>query len=211
MLTIFIWYIWYINLLSFNAYSGKNDYNPIVNTHTTRQSNRYILQNNNSQRMVDTYLVFTIIFNNENTFNDLSREQCKLLLDTSCSMSMKNPNVLQAMMQFQIEYNQSMAKVCYEMLHSNIVSLVFAKSRKELDKISLYSTTEADIIMSANKNDIILDNFKKLLVAEYKQQVYDNTHDPYFDQIEHAIMNETKRIIIKNYGKEYLKNYRHNH
>ena len=49
------------------------------------------------QSMPNTALFLEIVFENDNTFINISKEECKLLLDTSCSICIKNQNILNFM------------------------------------------------------------------------------------------------------------------
>ena len=62
-------------------------------------------------------LVMTIVFENDETFQKLTKDECKLLLNASCSMSMKNKNVCKSLKKFQAYYEEKLLceEICYEL------------------------------------------------------------------------------------------------
>jgi hypothetical protein len=62
-------------------------------------------------------LVFLTVFENDETFKNLSQTECKLLLNASCSMSVKNKNVKCRLVVFQQEFEakQLCVEICREL------------------------------------------------------------------------------------------------
>jgi hypothetical protein len=62
-------------------------------------------------------LVFLTVFENDETFKNLSQTECKLLLNASCSMSVKNKNIQHSLALFQqhFEAKQLCVEICREM------------------------------------------------------------------------------------------------
>jgi hypothetical protein len=62
-------------------------------------------------------LVTTIIFENDETFKNLSMQKCKMILDASGSYAVKNKNIRDSLRRFQSYYEQKLLcnKICLEM------------------------------------------------------------------------------------------------
>jgi hypothetical protein len=58
-------------------------------------------------------LVFLTVFENDETFKHLSEAECKLMLNTSCSMSMRNKNIKRSLALYQQHFEAK--QLCVEM------------------------------------------------------------------------------------------------
>lgn len=81
------------------------------------QKNDIFIANDYCRKMNRMDLVTTIIFENEETFKNLSKRKCKMLLDASCSYAVKNKNIRNSLRRFQSYYEQKLLynKICLEM------------------------------------------------------------------------------------------------
>ena len=77
----------------------------------------------NDRRTMDrTYLIFSLIFGNENTFEKCSKEECKNLLDVSCSMSLQNKNIKNALIKHKVQdlFNKSTLCVLFICVYNGL-------------------------------------------------------------------------------------------
>jgi hypothetical protein len=161
--------------------------------------------------MPNTALVFEIVFENENTFCNISKEECKLLLDTSCSMCMKNTNILGFMQEQTINYTNRKLKAktedFFQKFDRNTISLFFAKAKKNEETIHKYELIETTLMEEINSS-LCKDLFRDLFIAEYKEKLYDfeNTLME-IEEISH--LNEFERIAYQYYGLHELYNHIH--
>lgn len=162
--------------------------------------------------MPNTALVFEIVFENENTFNNISKEECKRLLDTSCSMCMKNTNILNFMQEQTINYTNRKLKAkteeFFQKFDGNTISLFFAKAKKNEEKIHEYELIEAKLMEEINSS-LCKNLFRDLFIAEYKEKLYDYEYTLLeIEEIDH--LNEFERIAYQYYGFDELYNHIHN-
>lgn len=85
-------------------------------------------------KMDRTELVMELVFENNETFKNMTKDTCKLLLNTSCSMTMKNTNIKQTLKQIQAHYERK--NLCNEIykVFENIIEL----------SITQYNLSECD-------------------------------------------------------------------
>lgn len=136
--------------------------------------------------MEQSDLVISIVFDNDNTFKDLTKEETANILLTT-KISQQNQNIKNMIAKYSAEY-------LYRLLHNNIYN---EKKKEELlDK------------MHASSNDI-QDCFKRIMMAIYKEIIYCNKTDDVFSHVTYDMMLEYKKIIHNN--EEFYDPYNHEH
>ena len=114
-------------------------------------------------------LVFTIIFENENTFTKLNKRQCKNLMAVSPSMCMKNANITNAFIRYQVEY-------IYDSLNFNVKD-------------------DSNVIANIT-NEEVKAGVMNLMIAEYKELVFKKISYPdLFNYIDSHYMSHLKSLI----------------
>jgi hypothetical protein len=97
----------------------------------------------------------------------------------------------------------------FDEFDKNTISLFFAKNKNDTALIKQYKETEEHLMDKIIKTDNIRDIFEKLLIAEYKERVYESINFPHFEYTEMLHMEEYKRIIIEYYGENTLWEHEH--
>jgi hypothetical protein len=85
----------------------------------------------------------------------------------------------------------------FDILNNNTIKLLFAKNRENLYQYEIE-------IMRNIKNSDIECLFRNLLIAEFKEKVYECIYFPHVKKIEVDHTFELKRIIINYYGEDIL-------
>jgi hypothetical protein len=144
--------------------------------------------NKDTQSAKMTELALSVLINNDNVFKDLTKEQTITIL-----LTFKDAKHNKSIQQMQVKY---MVYSIYNKLHSAVISLVFANKKQDLDKII---ASQADINTCFHKiqeNDMeVQESFSRLLVAEFKELVYNSKYDPCFEKIEDDIMTVYENIV----------------
>ena len=100
------------------------------------------------------------------------------------------------------------AQALFDRFDSNTISLFIAR-RDEKTTLMQELEEKEKAIMDEVFNSSISDIFMNMLIAEYKEQVYESIFFPYFEHDEYLHMQENERIIIQYYGEDTL--YEHQH
>jgi hypothetical protein len=96
----------------------------------------------------------------------------------------------------------------FNQLENNCIKLVFAKNKDNEEVIKTCTQTENELVKTVLTCDEA--NYCKIFfLSEYKEQVYNSIHDPYFERIEQDVFNEIERIIESMYTYEDI--YQHHH
>lgn len=153
--------------------------------------------------MLDNNLVFSLIFDNEQIFKNLSKKECKnILLTFSQELIKTNTNIVNII----IIYN---CKNIFKLLQKNIKNYVKAKHKHNLIKQELYGKKESYLVKYALTCKY-KDDLKKFLLSEYKESIHDCIGSPHFKDIDIIIINEFGRIIHDMYALDDIYNYKHN-
>jgi hypothetical protein len=149
--------------------------------------------------MVDKMdLVFSVLFENNNAFEELSKESCKNLLDVSCSMCVKNKNIKEAMTKYQVNHLR-------ELVSKNVIKLMFAKDEESKDLL----LQKQQAIFDSISKDEILDGLRRLVIADFKEMVYESIYFPYFTDQESDEMQEYFELIERHFGENAAYNHVH--
>lgn len=97
----------------------------------------------------------------------------------------------------------------FDEFDKNTISLFFAKNKNDTGLIKQYKEKEEQMMDKIIKNENIRDIFEKLLIAEYKEKVYESINFPHFEYAEMLHMEEYKRIILEYYGENTLWEHEH--
>lgn len=97
-----------------------------------------------------------------------------------------------------------------DQLHSNTISLAFAKRKSETEKYDSLETKEEDIIKEVFQDKKLLEHFTMGLMAEYKELIYDGKHDMYFSYQDRDVLDEYELIVETYFGGENAV-YEHEH
>jgi hypothetical protein len=149
--------------------------------------------------MVDqTYLVFSVLFENNNAFKELSKESCKNLLDVSCSMCVKNKNIKEAMNKYQITH-------LHKLVQKNVRKMMFTKDEDARELL----LQKQQAIFDSITNEEILDGLKRLVIADFKELVYESMYFPYFTDQERMEMQGYCELIKHHFGENAAYNHVH--
>lgn len=149
-----------------------------------------------------TELALSIVFDNTNCFKNLNKEQTKMLIFT-CKDAQLNSNV----QQMRIKY--SVMHLCEE-VKDLVTSLVFARQNEDVQKIDNILVKINTIIYNIYvRDDELSDAFIRLMMAEYKEMIFDSIYDPSLLDIDLYILDEYDQIIIDN--EELFDPYNHYH
>jgi hypothetical protein len=134
-------------------------------------------------------LVMSVVFADKNAFgSDLSKDMCRLLMQTSPALCKSNHSIMQAC-------NVHTAVYWYEEMHEHILDISVAKYNKEY-QIGQYEADERHIVQSIKAAAPEIQEYcKKLLVAEYREYAYLSIFDRTFEEIETYIFDEYARIV----------------
>lgn len=85
----------------------------------------------------------------------------------------------------------------YEELDSAIISLTFAKNKNDTQKIETSLSKIEDILSKVHNHcePEMADGFTQLLMAEYKERVYESIFHMHFDKIDYDILCEYDDLI----------------
>jgi hypothetical protein len=97
----------------------------------------------------------------------------------------------------------------FDEFDKNTISLFFAKNKNDTALKKQYKENEELLMEKIIKTENIRDIFEKLLIAEYKEKVYESINFPYFEYAEMLHMEEYKRIILEYYGENTLWEHEH--
>lgn len=97
----------------------------------------------------------------------------------------------------------------FDEFDNNTISLFFAKNKNDTALIKQYKENEEHLMDKIIKTENISDIFEKLLIAEYKEKVYESINFPHFEYAEMLHMEEYKRIILEYYGENTLWEHEH--
>lgn len=131
-------------------------------------------------------LVLSIVFNNDNAFKNLTKEETRNIL-LATKISQENQNIKNMIAKYTAEY-------FYRLLHNNIYDC----SKKEDILERMYSSS-----------DDIQDCFKRIIMATYKELIYCNKTDDVFSHATYDMMLEYKKIVYDN--EEFYDPYNHEH
>jgi hypothetical protein len=96
----------------------------------------------------------------------------------------------------------------FNKIENNCIKLVFAKNRDNKETITKCAEIEKELIQEAlTCNEAVY--VKMFFLSEYKEQIYNSMHDPYFERIENDVFNELNRIINSMYTYEDIYQYQH--
>lgn len=134
-------------------------------------------------------LIFSLICENDETFQNISKEDTAKLLVTS-KIVHSNINVTAMAAKYK-------AQDLFSKLNRNIISLAFARLKKnEESVIECFSKEQRLIDILFNSDVKVVQNFLMKYISEYKQQMYDSIYNTYyFEDIEQAIFEEHQRIV----------------
>lgn len=139
---------------------------------------------------VDTGMVLSIVYADEDAFRDLSIAQLKNLMLVSKEFTgVVHDNVNKYLIKHYVTK-------MYKMLHSNIVSLVCARNYGDIEKeIECHMVQDSILQDVYSHSEEVDDSFIKLFIAEYKELIYGNLCDPCFERIEYDILKAHQEII----------------
>lgn len=88
------------------------------------------------------------------------------------------------------------AQQLYDSLHSNIVKLVFARNKHDEDTVRACQELQENIMRSVyDSEEDVQDCFFALLIAEFKEAIYWNTHDARFCLVDYNIIMEFDKMF----------------
>jgi|LakMenE18May11ns_1017448.scaffolds.fasta_scaffold9959677_38 hypothetical protein len=133
-------------------------------------------------------LVLSIVFDCKETFNHLSRhDTANVILATKMSETNENITLMK---------NKYTAEHLYDKFHSAATSLVFAKNKNDKDKEESSKEKIDNVFdMLENSSNAVYNYFCMLMMAEYKEMIFNSICDPTFDNIEADILGEFNNII----------------
>jgi hypothetical protein len=98
-----------------------------------------------------------------------------------------------------VMHSKMTAEQMFQKFESNIISMVFAKNSKDVEKLREFERTERKIINTLLDGSVLDYNFfMTLFIAEYKERTYWAYFDAHYEQIECDILAEFSRIFSKN-------------
>lgn len=149
--------------------------------------------------MCNTELVVSIVLENTNTFIDIDKNECKSLIRVlNKGLISLSDNIKKKIKKYKCEY-------IFNTLMDNITSYVFAKERNGKTKI-----INNKIRKLLNTEDDLKEDLKTLIVAELKEQIFEEMFDSCFSIIDTDILRQFIKIAKKKYGNKYLLKHRHN-
>jgi hypothetical protein len=96
----------------------------------------------------------------------------------------------------------------FDEFDSNTISIFCARHNKEEIRVRELKEKE-EKLMTEIMNSEVSDIFCKLLIAEYKEMLYESIYYPYFEYAEMLHMEEYERIIMEYYGENTLWEHEH--
>jgi hypothetical protein len=91
---------------------------------------------------------------------------------------------------------------------SNTIVLFIAKRDQKNERVQEFKKKEEELIDKIN-NSNVWEIFMNLLIAEYKEMVYESIYFPHFYHDEYLHMEEMERIICEYYGEDTLYDHYH--
>lgn len=108
-------------------------------------------------------------------------------------------------MSAEIEQMRTRTQAYFNNIESNMVSIVFAHDEsKKSDFLNKEEKMMRDIMASP-----YADTFQLLLLAEYKERVYESIYYPHMDKADFDMMSELERLVLKYYGQQKLDDHEH--
>lgn len=107
-----------------------------------------------------------------------------------------------------VEQLKFMTQEYFDQIESNMVTMICAEKRKQLNIIVDCQKKEDEMMQEINKSKIAC-VFKNLLIAEYKEMVYESIYYPHFDDFDADRLCELERMVLNYYGQEELDNHVH--
>lgn len=85
----------------------------------------------------------------------------------------------------------------FDELNSAIISLAFAKNKNDSKKVDICQNKIESILDNVHNNcdTNTSDAFTRLLMAEYKEQVYESIFHPHFDRMDYDVLCEYDLLI----------------
>lgn len=153
------------------------------------------------------HLIFTLVFENNNTFKNSTKEECNNLLNVSCSMCNLNINIKNSLIKHRVQS-------IFNEFNDSSIKYVFAKRNNDIDIMNLCIDNELKIIQIVKNDKNIVDIFINLLIAEYKELVYGSIFYPHFDKYEYEILNYFEQTIAQHFSDQgnhitLLRNHTH--
>jgi hypothetical protein len=142
-------------------------------------------------------LVLSIVFDCKETFNEISKEHTANVI-MATKMSETNVNIT-------LMKNKYSAEHLYDKFHSAVISLVFAKDKDDKDKQESSKEKIVNVFdVLNNSSDEVYDYFCMLLMAEYKEMIFNSICDPTFENVEADILEEYDSIIDNDENLYYI-------
>ncbi len=154
-------------------------------------------------------LVMDIVFSSEHTFKGLSKRECSILRRTS-KITEINQNIMNASIAFKVfrKYNELYSIIvdgCYATHHASTL-LDRTKSRaifKRADKVRKH-------ISEICKSDTIFaDCFTRLVMAKYKENLYDTLFNPDIKHMDRFIYDVSRSYFVRDLALSNPKKYIH--
>jgi hypothetical protein len=135
-----------------------------------------------------TELALSIVFANTTCFQDLTKEQTKMLVFT-CKDAQLNENVEKMRIKYQVNH-----------FHNTLKDLLYSLARFDHNKDQIQideCNTKINKMLYDDmyeRDDEFADAFSRLMMAEYKERIFDDLYDPSAD-------NCMDKIILECYDK----------
>lgn len=108
----------------------------------------------------------------------------------------------------EIEQMRSETQAYFDKVHKNMINMIRANNNNDTNKIHLCQQKEKELMQEICTSSVA-DIFQNLLIAEYKELVYESIYFPHFDRLDMLQTCELKRMILNYYGQEILDNHMH--
>ena len=149
-----------------------------------------------------TEQALTIVLSDDGLFNNLTKDQTLMML-----LTFKDAKYNKGIQEMKIKHK---TYSIYNKLHSAIISLAFANNKNDLTKILDSHARINSLLNQVYESDAnAQDAFIRLMMAEYKELVYNSIYDPYFDRIEAALHGIYEKIVTEK--EEYFDVQNHCH
>jgi predicted RecB family nuclease len=152
---------------------------------------------------IDINLVLLLVFDNDETFQNLSQKECKTILFTfRQELIQTNENIV----------HTSTAYICKNFLKGlkrNIRNLIRAKNRHNHIRSQLYMKKESELVRQA-LSFRYAECLRIFLLSECKESIHESMFSPYHKRKDETILNEFERIVDDMYGHDDVYNYHHN-
>ncbi len=97
----------------------------------------------------------------------------------------------------------------YDEVDHNTIILFIAKRDQNDERVEEFKKKEEELMEKIKNNSDVCEIFMNLLIAEYKEMVYESIYFPYFYHDEYLHMEEMERIICEYYGEDTLYDHYH--